>query len=221
MAFRKVWLWESQCLNSSQSITSGFQCSFQWTVTSTMHFQPHKVVDNSVNDSLCLRTQLFVFCHQGHLGKEQPVFAFTHTFYYYVHTHVISCVGRFFMPFGYEILHFTCCKFNTGICNELTSQCECTIEDNGCKPWVIYLSIVPHTLVVRTQITLTILIYFSTLMISTIRLEPDCFGTRKMILNVYIIRWILLYNSSINNEHFLMDISTSSGLLQDRECSMH
>ena len=92
-------------------------------------FQPRKVVGNSVNDSPCLRTQLLVFCHWDHLGNEQPVFAFTCTFYYHAYTHMIPRDGQFFTLFTcrYENPHVICRKFSAGIFNELSSQCERSI----------------------------------------------------------------------------------------------
>ena len=96
-----------------------------------MHFQPCKVVDNSVKDSPCLRTQPSLFCHWGHLHvrNEQPALAFTCTFYYHacMYTHTISHDGWFFMLFRHEFPHVTYRKLITGISNELTFQRERTI----------------------------------------------------------------------------------------------
>ena len=118
---------QSQCLKSITITYRWLLTFFQRTATSTTHFQPHSVVDNSVSDSPHSRTQLLAFGHRGHLGNERPAFTYTCTFYYHTYTHMISRDGRFFTLFRYEIPHVTYRKFNTGISNELASQRECTI----------------------------------------------------------------------------------------------
>ena len=146
MAFRKAWR-KANVLNRSQLLTGGFQRSLQRTATSATLFQQHKVVENSVNDSRCSRTQPLVFGNRGHLGNQWPAFAFTCTFYYHAYAHMISRDGRFFTLFRYEIPHVTYRKFNTGISNKLVSQREGTIGrfwENyfwKCLLWLSYHSV--------------------------------------------------------------------------------
>ena len=97
-------------------------------MTSTMLFQPCKVVDNSVSNSP-EHNHLSLY-HQGYFRKEPSVSAFTCTFYYhtYMYTHVISCDGQSFTLLSYEISHIMYRKFNTGLSNKLAFQRKCSID---------------------------------------------------------------------------------------------
>ena len=52
---------------------------------------------------LALRIQPLVFWHRGHLGNKSPEFAFTCTFYYHAHTHMIPPDGWFSCYLGTKI----------------------------------------------------------------------------------------------------------------------
>ena len=93
-----------------------------------------KVIVDAVNNLLCLRA---LPCSLGALQSPWNCPLYLR---YHLHNQIPcedSCDLQYLTLLRWEIPHITYRKFNTGISNKQSSQCECTIDGWLDLPWVV------------------------------------------------------------------------------------